>query len=276
MFKELFGTDKPIIGVVHLLPLPGSARWDGQMETICRRAEQEAMALATGGVHGIIIENFFDSPFTKQRLDAVTISAMTIAVKRVMSLCPLPIGINCLRNDGLSAMAIATATGASFIRVNVLSGAMLTDQGIIEGIANELLIYRKNLGAAQSVKIFADILVKHAVPLGVSFGKNEKNGLANNPDIAQIAKETKERALADALIISGAATGDPPSLDDLKIVRQALVDCPLLAGSGVDKENIAAILDIADGAIIASSLKQQGLVNNPIDVERVKNLLVKS
>src|ERR1700722_4239337 len=135
LLKELFGTEKPIIGVVHLLPLPGSARWDGQIEPICRRAEQEAVALATGGVHGIIIENFFDAPFTKHRLDAATISAFTIAVKRVMSLCHLPIGINCLRNDGLSAMAIAATTGAQFIRVNVFTGAMLTDQGIIEGQA---------------------------------------------------------------------------------------------------------------------------------------------
>lgn len=227
MFKELFGTEKPVIGVVHLLPLPGSPRWDGQMESICRRAEQEAVALATGGAHGIIIENFFDVPFTKQRLDAATISAFAIAVKRVMSLCDLPVGINCLRNDGLSAMAIAATTGARFIRVNVLAHAMVTDQGIIEGIAHELLLYRKNLGADKSVKIFADILVKHAAPFGLDAGANQLNGKHN--DIARIAKETKERALADALIVSGCFTGDPPSIEDLKTVRKTLPDCPLLA-----------------------------------------------
>jgi len=273
MFKELFGTDKPIIGVVHLLPLPGSARWDGQMEPICRRAEQEAVALASGGVHGIIIENFFDAPFTKGRLDAATISAFAIVVKRVMSLCHLPIGINCLRNDGLSAMAIAATSGASFIRVNVLSGAMLTDQGIIEGISHELLSYRKNLGVSKAVKIFADILVKHAVPLGWTETANSSG--SSKSEIIRIAKDTRKRALADALIISGAATGEPPATDDLKAVRSGLPECPLLAGSGVSKENITEILDIADGVIVASALKQQGLIENPIDVERVKSLLVK-
>lgn len=270
MFKELFGTEKPIIGVVHLLPLPGSARWDGQIEPICRRAEQEAIALATGGAHGVIIENFFDAPYAKHRLDPVTISTFTIAVKRVMALCDLPIGINCLRNDGLSAMAIAVATGARFIRVNVLTGAMVTDQGIIEGIAHELLPYRKNLGADNSVKIFADVLVKHAAPLGLSV-TNGANG--NNNNIALIARETKDRALADALIVSELATGDPPAIQDLKTVRGALPDCPLLAGSGVGKDNIDKIFDIAGGAIVASSLKQQGLIENPIDVERVRDLV---
>lgn len=261
MFKALFGTDKPIIGVVHLLPLPGSPGWDGQMEPICERAEQEAVALATGGAHGIIIENFFDVPFTKGSLDAVTISAFSIAVKRVMALCDLPIGINCLRNDGLSAMAIAAATGARFIRVNVLSGAMVTDQGLIEGMAHDLLLYRKHLGASKSIKIFADIMVKHAAPLG------------SYSDISLIAKETKNRALADALIISGQSTGEPPAIDDLKTVRAALPDCPLLAGSGVDKENIGTILSIANGAIVASSLKQQACLDNPVDVDRVRNLV---
>ena len=279
MFKELFGTEKPIIGVVHLLPLPGSARWDGQIEQIYRRAEQEAIALATGGVHGIIIENFFDAPFTKNRLDAATVSAFSIAVKRIMALCDLPIGINCLRNDGLSAMAIAAATGARFIRVNVLTGAMVTDQGVIEGIAHELLLYRKNLGADKSIKIFADVLVKHAVPLGSytsASSLSDNNGLnRSHNDIARIAKETKERALADAIIVSGQFTGDPPAVEDLKAVRAALPHCPILAGSGVGKINISEICDIADGAIVASSLKQQGMIENPIDVERVRSLLVK-
>jgi membrane complex biogenesis BtpA family protein len=260
MFKALFGTDKPIIGVIHLLPLPGSPRWDGQIESICERAEQEAIALTTGGVDGIIIENFFDAPFKKDRLDAITISAFTLAVKRVMSLTNKPIGINCLRNDGLSALAIAVATQAQFIRVNILTGAMVTDQGLIEGIAHELLLYRHHLGASKSVKIFADILVKHAAPLG----------LTNN--ITHIAQDTKNRALADALIISGQSTGEPPDIDDLESVRKALPDCPLLAGSGVNKNNVVQILNIVDGIIVASSLKQQGYLENPIDVERVREL----
>ena len=264
MLKALFGTDKPLIGVIHLLPLPGSARWDGRLEPIYERAEQEAIALTTGGADGIIIENFFDAPFTKGRLDAVTVSAFTIAVTRIMALTNKPIGINCLRNDGLSGLAIAAATQAHFIRVNVLTGAMVTDQGLIEGIAHELLLYRQHLGASKSIKIFADILVKHANPLG------------SNPNICQIAQDTKTRALADALIISGPSTGTPPLIEDLKSVRTTLPDCPLLAGSGVDKNNIGKILSMADGAIVGSSLKRQGIIENPIDMERVRELKTSS
>lgn len=261
MLEEIFANRKPIIGVVHLMPLPGSPRWDGQIETICARAEQEAVALASGGADGIIIENFFDNPFTKGRLDTATVCAFTVAVKRVMALCPLPIGINCLRNDSLSALAIAATTGAHFVRVNVLSGAMLTDQGIIEGQAHELMLLRRNLMAQKKVKILADILVKHATPLGIT------------NDIGLIAEETLRRGLADALIVTGLATGLAPALDDLKRVRHALPDCPIIAGSGCNKDNIGEILSIADGAIVASSLKREGIVENPIDVDRVRTLV---
>jgi uncharacterized protein len=258
---NIFDNAKPIIGVVHLLPLPGSPRWDGQIEPICSRAEQEAVALATGGVDGIIIENFFDAPFSKDHLDTASVCVFTMAVKRVMALCNLPIGINCLRNDGLSALAIAAATGAQFIRVNVYLGAMLTDQGIIEGNARELLLYRKSLQAQKTIKIFADVLVKHAYPL------------ASNVDIVLSAEEIIERGLADALIVTGTKTGSSPELSDLKKIRQALPECSLIAGSGCSKNNITQLLDIADGVIVASSLKQEGLIEQPIDVERVRTLV---
>ena len=261
MLKEIFATAKPIIGVVHLLPLPGSPRWDGQIEPICARAEQEAVALATGGVNGIIIENFFDAPFTKGRIDAAAVSAFTLAVKRVMSLCKLPIGINCLRNDGFSALAIAATVGAQFIRVNVFSGAMLTDQGIIEGQARELLLYRRSLLSQQNIKIFADIMVKHATPLGVG------------NDISLIAQDTYHRSLADAVIVSGSATGLAPKLMDIEAVKQAVPSCPLLIGSGCTADNVQNFLSTADGIIVASSLKRQGHIENPIDVDRVRSFV---
>jgi membrane complex biogenesis BtpA family protein len=260
MLKKLFGTDKPLIGVIHLLPLPGSVRWDGQLAPILERAEQEAVSLTTGGADGIMVENFFDAPFTKGRLDAVTISIFTLAITRIMALTNKPIGINCLRNDGLSSLGIAVATQAQFIRVNVLTGAMVTDQGVIEGIAHELLQYRQHLGASKSIKIFADILVKHATPLGF------------NNDIQQIAQDTSTRALADALIISGQSTGDPPQIKDLESVRSILPDCPILVGSGLNKNNANQILNFANGAIVGSSLKRQGIIDNPIDTEKVREL----
>ncbi len=258
MLEEMFGTPAPIIGVVHLLPLPGSPNWDGQTEAIFQRAEQEAVALATGGVDGIIVENFFDTPFTKGRLDAATVAAFAIAVKRAMALCELPFGINCLRNDGHSAMAIAAATGASFIRVNVYAGAMVTPQGVLEGEAHDLLLYRRLLQAHKKIKVFADILVKHATPLGAP------------EDIRIIAKDTASRSLPDALVVSGVLTGKPADLNDLSAVKEVLPDFPLLLGSGCDKGNVKQMLGIADGAIVASSLKREGLIENPIDVERVR------
>lgn len=260
MLLDLFGTEKPVIGVIHLLSLPGSARFEGSMESICLRAEQEAAAYATGGAHALIIENFFDAPFTKGRVDTATACAMSIVIKRVTAICELPIGVNVLRNDALTGMAVAATTGAQFIRVNVLTGAMVTDQGIIEGNAHELLLYRKHLSAHKNVRILADIMVKHASP--VSFGQT----------LESTAKDTVHRALADGIIISGEATGAAPTLEDLAAARSAVPKTPIFIGSGCNKENIRSLLGIADGAIVASSLKRQGILENPVDVERVRSL----
>src|SRR5436190_15182647 len=119
MLQELFGTPKPVIGVIHLLPLPGSHRFGGDMEAVFERAEQEAAALSSGGVHGIIVENFFDAPFAKNQVDTATACALSLVAKRVQGVANLPIGINVLRNDGHTALAVATAADAQFIRVNV-------------------------------------------------------------------------------------------------------------------------------------------------------------
>lgn len=261
MLEDLFGTNKPVIGVVHLLPMPGSARFDGQLDIALSRAEQEAAAFASGGVNGIIIENFFDVPFAKNRVDTATACAMTLAAQRVKAISGLPLGINVLRNDGHTALAVACAVEAQFIRVNVLSGAMLCDQGIIEGEAHELMLYRRHLGIDRKVQIFADVMVKHAVPLG------------QFSDIRLLAADTVKRALADAVIVSGMATGDAPNMSDLVAVREALPTTPIFVGSGASKENVASLLEMADGIIVASSVKRQGILENPVDVERVRTLV---
>jgi membrane complex biogenesis BtpA family protein len=258
---DLFGTDRPVIGVIHLLPLPGSPRWGGNMDTVLERAQQEALALSSGGVHGIIVENFFDAPFTKNNLDPVTAIALSHCVKKVSNICSLPIGVNALRNDGMNAMAIAATSGAKFIRVNVYTGAMLTDQGLIEGQAHEILMYRRALMAENSVKIFADVMVKHAEPLSA------------NSNIVHMAKDTVERGLADAIVISGAATGHEPNLEDLATVRTALTNTPIFIGSGSSTENIKTLLNYADGSIVASSLKRQGKLENPVDIDRVRSFV---
>lgn len=251
---QVFNTQNPVIGVLHLLPLPTSPRWQGDLQAVIDRAEQEATALASGGVNGIIIENFFDAPFTKGPVDPAVVSAMGLVVQRLQSLIAVPLGINVLRNDARSALAIATCTGAAFIRVNVLTGVMATDQGLIEGCAHDLLRYRKELGS--SVHILADVLVKHARPLG-------------SPNLTTAVQETLHRGLADGIILSGWATGSPPSFEDLELAKAAAGDRPVFIGSGADVDNIGTLIKAADGVIVASSLKRQGDINHPIDPIRV-------
>ncbi|MBD2138903.1 BtpA/SgcQ family protein [Anabaena sp. FACHB-1237] len=255
---QLFKTKTPIIGVVHLLPLPTSARWGGSLKAVIDRAEQEATALASGGVNGIIIENFFDAPFPKNQVDPAVVSAMTVIVQRIQNLVSIPIGLNVLRNDGRSAIAIASCVQAQFVRINVLTGVMATDQGIIEGEAHELLRYRRELGS--DVKILADVLVKHALPL-------------SSPNIIVSIQDTIERGLADAVILSGWATGSPPNQEDLELAANAAGSTPVFIGSGANWENIGTLLSAADGVIVSSSLKRHGQIHQPIDPIRVSQFV---
>ncbi|MBC6431093.1 BtpA/SgcQ family protein [Nostoc sp. HG1] len=255
---QLFKTRSPIIGVVHLLPLPTSPRWGGSLKAVIDRAEQEAAALASGGVDGLIVENFFDAPFTKNQVDPVVVSAMTIVVQRIQNLVTLPVGLNVLRNDGKSAMAIASCVQAQFIRVNVLTGVMATDQGLIEGEAYQLLRYRRELGC--DVKILADVLVKHARPL-------------SSPNLTVAVKDTIERGLADGVILSGWATGSPPNLEDLELACGAAAGTPVFIGSGANWENIDTLMQAADGVIVSSSLKRHGRIEQPIDPIRVSQFV---
>ncbi|HEY9901357.1 MAG TPA: BtpA/SgcQ family protein [Candidatus Sericytochromatia bacterium] len=255
---QIFKTPNPIIGVVHLLPLPTSPRWGGSLKAVIDRAEQEVTALASGGVDGIIVENFFDAPFTKNQVDPAVVSAMTLIVQRLMNLVTLPMGINVLRNDAQSALAIATCVRAHFIRVNVLTGVMATDQGLIEGQAYHLLRYRRELGS--DVKILADVLVKHARPLG-------------SPNLTTAVQETIERGLADGVILSGWARGSPPTLEDLELASAAANGTPVFIGSGANWENISTLMQAADGVIVSSSLKRRGRIEQPIDPIRVSQFV---
>jgi len=256
--QKTFKTKNPIIGVVHLQPLPTSARWGGDLQAVISRAEREATALAAGGVDGIIIENFFDAPFVKERVDPAVVSAMTLLIQRIKKLVAIPIGINVLRNDAFSAMAIASCTETQFIRVNVLTGVMATDQGLIEGRAHDLLRYRRELGS--DVKILADVLVKHARPLG-------------SPNLTVAVQDTIERGLADGIVLSGWATGSPPTLEDLELACAAAGHTPVFIGSGANWENIPHLIQAADGVIVSSSLKRHGRIDQPIDPIRVSQFV---
>lgn len=260
--NALFRASTPVIGVIHLLPLPTSARWQGSLQTVVDRAVQEAVALASGGVHGIVVENFFDAPFTKGTVDPAVISAMTIVISRLQQLVTVPLGVNVLRNDAHSGLAIARCTGAKFIRVNVLTGVMATDQGVIEGDAHRLMRYRRELGG--NIKVFADVLVKHAAPVG---------HISPETAMTNAVADTLHRGLADAVIVSGTATGQPPTKDDLATAKAAAGKAPVLIGSGATVDNISQLMTAADGVIVSSSLKRWGQIEHPVDPNRVSQFM---
>ncbi|MCX7622237.1 MAG: BtpA/SgcQ family protein [Thermomicrobium sp.] len=246
-----------LVGVVHLLPLPGSPRARHFAE-VRDRALRDAEAYARGGIDALLVENFGDVPFRKDAVEPHVVAAMTLVVDAIQRATGLPVGVNVLRNDARAALAIAAMTGAGFIRVNVHVGAMLTDQGIVEGRADETLRYRTMLGA--TVQIWADVLVKHAVPL------------APVP-LEEVARDTVERGLADALIVTGPATGRPPDPAELARLGQVLPGVPVLVGSGVTAENVRRFVSLASGAIVGTWAKVDGLVHNPVDEHRVRALV---
>lgn len=253
-FTQRFG-GKAVFGMIHFPPLPGAPLFGGSMEQVIEAALADARALAGGGCDGMVFENFGDRPFHK-RVGSETVAAMTRVISAVIREVPLGFGVNVLRNDAHAALAIAAATGAQFIRVNVHIGAMLTDQGIIEGEAAETL--RRRVALAPGTAIFADHLVKHATPLA-------------EVDEVQMAKDLRLRGLADAIIISGRETGAPADKRRLEIVRGA-VDAPILIGSGLTAESAASYAD-ADGAIVGTSIKRDGRVEAPVDPKRVDGLV---
>lgn len=254
---RLRGAGKILIGVVHLQPLPGAPRWKGNIEKVVERAIADARAYEQGGADAVIVENFGDVPFTRGSVPPETVAALAVAGRAVRQACKLPLGFNVLRNDAHSALALCAACEGSFIRVNVHTGAMLTDQGIIEGQAFETLRLRERL--CPEVQIFADVHVKHAVPLG--------------PIAIEIsARDTLERGLADGLIISGTGTGVAAELRDLERVRSACPKACILLGSGVSEANAGEFMQLSNGAIVGSSLKRGGVLGNAVDPKRVRKL----
>ena len=257
--KTLFNKHpKLLIGVVHLWPLPGSPRWRGDVESLVEFAVNDARAYERGGAHALFVENFGDVPFTKGTVAPETLAAMTAAGRAIRQAVRLPIGFNVLRNDACAALALCAICGGTFIRVNVHTGAMLTDQGLIEGNAYGTLRYRQRI--CPSAQIFADVHVKHAVPLG-------------NWTIEDAARDTVERGLADALIVSGAGTGLAADLADVERVRRTCPAAKILLGSGVTLQNVGDFLPNADGFIVGSSLKAAGRLSNPVDPKRVAALV---
>jgi membrane complex biogenesis BtpA family protein len=251
-----------LIGVVHLLALPGDpAHRSGGFAAAYDRARADTEALVEGGIDALIVENFGSAPFVKGTAADRIPPHQAAALTRVCLSCKqlgVPVGVNCLRNDAHTALGIAAACELDFIRVNIHTGAYVTDQGLIEGEAAATLRYRAALEA--KLEIWADVLVKHAAPLAPL-----------DPETA--THDCLDRGLADAVIVSGTATGAPVDVDLLRRVCAAAGDKPVVIGSGLDPQNAASLLVHANAAIVGTSLKRDGRVRNPVDPARVRTLV---
>ena len=248
-----------LIGMVHLPPLPGSARFAGDGDACLAQALRDGQTYADAGVDVLLVENHGDAPFAASKVAPHVPAWLALVTRDLISSTGLPVGINCLRNDAMAALGAASAAGATFIRVNVLVGATATDQGIIEGCAQELLAYRSALGT--STAILADLNVKFGTPLF-------------RPSPADAVASLVARGGADGVIVTGSATGTPPAPDEVAAARGALeASVPLLVGSGVTTENIRALSPGVTGFIVGTSLKEGGDVAAPVDAERVRTMV---
>lgn len=250
---------KIVLGMIHLAPLPGSPRFAGDVKAVREAALRDAATLREGGIDGLMIENFGDVPFYPVRVPSYVIAHMTAIAAEIQARVGLPLGINVLRNDGLSALAIAHACGAEFIRVNVLSGARVADQGLLQGIAHDLLRERALLGAS-TVKVLADVDVKHSAPLA-------------SRELADEVDDTVKRGLADGVIVSGAGTGKKTDPDKVRRVKSFAGGVPVFVGSGVTADTIASFTGAADGFIVGTAFKRDGDPTNPVEVDRVKAIM---
>ena len=253
------------IGVVHLLPLPGSARWGGDFDAVLDRAMADALAYARGGTDALIVENFGDAPFAKLAAGPETVAAMCAAGRAVREALAdagrdaLPLGFNVLRNDARAALALCAAAEGAFIRVNVHTGSAWTDQGLIEGDAHGTARYRARV--CPKALIFADVHVKHARPAAVG------------QTIEEAAHDARDRGLADALIVTGNATGASTDLDEIARVRNACPEALLFVGSGVTAENVGECLRCgADGCIVGSTCERGGRAGSAVEESRVAAL----
>ena len=259
---QIFGVAKPVIGMVHLWPLPGAPGYAGYgMAEIVEHAVRDATALAEGGCHGLIVENMWDIPFRAgPHLQPESIAAHAVAAARVREAVPqLPLGINLVHNGGVALLGIAVATGASFIRVCMFTGAGVWDAGSWdEGCAADLVRRRAEL-RAEHVKLFADVDKKHSVRFpGI--------------DLATHMEWTRFFG-ADAMIVSGRMTGDAPDLGKVREAKAMAGDTPIILGSGTTENNVGAFMEVADGVIVGSSIKADGEIANPVDPARVRRFV---
>ena len=255
----LFSRSKPIVGVIHVAALPGTPRGSQTVSELIATAKQEARIYKECGVDGVIVENMHDVPYLRGQVGPEIVAAMTAVGLAVKNECGVPVGVQILAGANVEAMAVAHAAGLDFIRAEGYAYAHVADEGLIQSSAAALLRYRKLIGA-DNVQVWADVKKKHAahaITADVSLGETA---------------ETVEFMGAACVIVTGSATGKPPTVSD---VREAKSHCrlPVFLGSGITERNIAEFYDEADGFIIGSAFKVNGLWSNTIEPKRVEQLL---
>ncbi len=258
---ELFPLTKPVIGVIHLQALPGAPRYSGaEMKDIYAAAAADARTLAAGGIDGIIIENASDMPFARpEDIGAETVAALTAACLAVRDAVETPIGITCVANGVIPALAVAKAVGAKWVRANQWVNAYVANEGFLDGPAPRAMRYRSHIGA-NDVRIFADVHVK--------FGAH---AITADRSISEQATDA-EWFDADVLIATGTRTGSPTQPREVEEVA-AGTSLPVIVGSGLAPDQVSTLFAVADGAIVGQWLKRDGRWWNPVDPRRVEEMM---
>lgn len=255
---EIFLAPKPIIGTIHLLPLPGSPRYRGEhFSTIVERAVSDARAYVEGGIDGLVIENEGDIPFLKpDQIGPETVATLTAITMAVRDTVDVPLGINCLANAVIPSLAVALAAGSAFVRANQWANAYVANEGLVEGAAATAMRFRTRV-AATNVRVFADVHVKHG-----------SHAIVADRSVAELTRDT-EAFDADVLIATGNRTGHATSVDEVLLIKDAAT-VPVIVGSGLNAANTLALMGIADGAIVGSAMKYGEHWENPVSVDNVR------
>jgi hypothetical protein len=259
--SEILGASKALVGMVHLQALPGTPRNNGNsVQQTAERAVREASMLAEAGFDALILENMHDVPYLRREVGPEIVAAMTHVADRVRQAIGLPLGVQVLAGANRAAVAVAHAAGLDFIRAEGFVYAAVADEGLLdEADAGHLLRYRKMIGA-ERVKILADVKKKHS-----------SHAITSDIELAEFARAAAFFH-ADGVIVTGAATARPTSVEDVRVVRTA-TDLPLAVGSGVTPENARDLLAYADALIVGSWYKTRGQWQNDPDPQRVKDLV---
>lgn len=262
--KNIFTHEKPIIGMVHLRPLPGAPLYDKKnmsMQQIIDTAVKEAQLLEEGGVDGLQIENIWDYPYVKgEKIGEETVAAVTAAAVHVKQNVKIPIGVNFHLNGAKQSLAVAIAAGARWIRVFEFVNAYVSHAGILEGIGGELARYRAALDAREDVMFLCDVNVKH----GSHF-------IISDRTLAEQANDAVAEG-AEALIVTGFETGIAPTPEKVREFSEH-VDVPVFLGSGTTSENVRELLKYSDGAIVGSYFKEDNNWKKPVSLERTKRFM---